>query len=97
MKFQWNTTFKMSAVKVSSTAHNDGDQDRLAENLQQIERLNSHKIMLPGQQQSPTRFCCVQCKRANGASAVAASFPLVTKVTCKPSFRSSDGVSSLFL
>jgi len=32
-----------------------------------------------------TRFSCVQCKRANGAPAAAASFPRATKFTCKPS------------
>jgi len=54
MKFQWNTTFKMSVVKVSSTAHNDGylDLDRLAKNVQELKRLNSNEMMLPGQQQS---------------------------------------------
>jgi len=44
---------KMSVIKVSSIAHNDGYLvDRLAESLQQLKRLNSGEMMLPGQQQS---------------------------------------------
>jgi len=39
----------MSVVKVSSTAHNDGYLGRLAESLQQLERLNSREMMLHGQ------------------------------------------------
>jgi len=41
----------MSVVKVSTTAHNDGYLRRLAES-QQLKRLNSSEMMLPGQQQS---------------------------------------------
>jgi len=41
----------MSVVKVSSTAHNDCHLGRLAESLQQLKRLNSRGMTLPGQQQ----------------------------------------------
>jgi len=42
----------MSAVKVSSTAHNDCYLGRLAESLQQLKWLNSRCMKLPGKKQS---------------------------------------------
>jgi len=43
----------MSVVKVSRTVvHNDCYLGHLAENLQQLERLNSRGMTLPGQQQT---------------------------------------------
>jgi len=42
----------MSLVKVRSTAHNDCYLGRHAESLQQLKRLNSRGMTLPGQQQS---------------------------------------------
>jgi len=50
MYFQRNTTFEMSIVYVSSTAHNDCYLGRLAKSLQQLKRLNSCGRSLPGQQ-----------------------------------------------
>jgi len=41
----------MSVVKVSSTAHNDCYLGRVAESLEQLKRLNSRGMTLPGQQQ----------------------------------------------
>jgi len=42
----------MSVVKVSRTAHNDCYLGRRTKSLQQLKRLNSRVMTLPGQQQS---------------------------------------------
>ena len=64
------------------------DLDRRAESMQQLKRLNSREMMLPGQQQSSfksnaLRVRAVQTGKWTPAAAVL--FPRVAEVTCKSS------------